>query len=183
MPYLSPDDLAAVRERVSTARERLSLATQLHNARHGDALRDALRGVNHLAVAVETIADALDITHERQPGAETFPPEREKARAWDVLMGMWDDPDNADDLNGGDVVQAIGDLRRAIGYQETDDAADPRAPIGWTVTLDDGRRGVVQRVTHVVEWGEDAWTVHVDDGPTFDVPASRCQISRAARTQ
>lgn len=45
----------AVAECVATARERLATATQLHNARHPDALRDALRAINHLAVAIELL--------------------------------------------------------------------------------------------------------------------------------
>lgn len=37
----------------------------------------------------------------------------DKARAWDVLMAMWEDPDSAEDL-----VELIGDLRAMLNYSE-----------------------------------------------------------------
>jgi hypothetical protein len=41
-----------------------------------------------------------------------------RAGAWDTLMAMWEDPDNAEDLNGGDVVEVLGQLRQQLGYSE-----------------------------------------------------------------
>lgn len=76
----------------------------------------------------------------------------------------------------GAASELIGRLMALQGDMPAPVVSDPLAPVGYTVTLEDGRRGVVQAVDYVIEWGEDAWQVSVDDGPTFSVAASHCTL-------
>ena len=67
---------------------------------------------------------AWETPEDDHDNAPATPTETQRARAWDALMSMWEHPDNAEDLNGGDVVELLGNLRTALGYVDSAPAAD-----------------------------------------------------------